>query len=317
MINRKGQFFLLGAILLAIMFFAGLSSLKPVTTPPSEDLKFFMENVKKDLPHSLNLGLQGGSGVNDLGNFTQFTDRILTDRFVNFTALWLVAEPGYNTRVRVTVGNFLDTDQVVNVTIGDATQTADFGLGGGGSGVFGGGGSTCGNRGCDGTESCSSCPTDCGICGGGGGGGGSCGNGVVNPGEECDPPNPGNGCSSSCRSEYCGNSVCDLREDCVNCDADCGECPSSVCGNAACEIDELCSTCNVDCYLCPPQTILIFVSSNSTNSTEFFPVSNKYIIEISWAGEYREFTWLREKVNFYADVILEKEDDIIREEIVA
>src|SRR5207244_11859901 len=45
---------------------------------------------------------------------------------------------------------------------------------------------------------------------------GNCGNGVVDPGEQCDDGNTvsGDGCSASCRLEACGNGILDPGEQC-------------------------------------------------------------------------------------------------------
>ena len=72
----------------------------------------------------------------------------------------------------------------------------------------------CGNGACESTESCSTCPTDCGIC----------------------PP-------------VCGNSKCESGETCSSCSIDCGVCPP-VCGDGACNGTETCSTCSKDCGAC-------------------------------------------------------------------
>ena len=89
-----------------------------------------------------------------------------------------------------------------------------------------GGGSeseNCGDGVCDGSETASSCAADCG-----------CGNGEVNPGEECDGANLGGGtcvgatqhggtlrCKADCTYDVsgctlasCGNGVLDLGEEC-------------------------------------------------------------------------------------------------------
>ena len=57
----------------------------------------------------------------------------------------------------------------------------------------------CGDGTCQATESCSTCPTDCGAC----------------------PPVPPTG-------PVCGNGVCEAGETCSNCAADCGACPPPV-----------------------------------------------------------------------------------------
>src|SRR5207244_2154411 len=45
---------------------------------------------------------------------------------------------------------------------------------------------------------------------------GDCGNGILDPGEQCDDGNAvaGDGCSASCRLEVCGNGIRDVGEQC-------------------------------------------------------------------------------------------------------
>src|SRR5262245_12609605 len=67
----------------------------------------------------------------------------------------------------------------------------------------------------------------------------SCGNGMVDPGEQCDYGNipDGDRCSSQCRAEVCGNHSLDMGEVCDDgntlngdgCSADCKS--TEVCGN--------------------------------------------------------------------------------------
>ncbi len=74
----------------------------------------------------------------------------------------------------------------------------------------------CGDKVCDPSEDCSSCPEDCGVC-----------------------------------PEVCGDGVCDPSEDCSSCPEDCGECPD-VCGDDVCGPTEDCDTCPEDCGECEP-----------------------------------------------------------------
>jgi hypothetical protein len=84
-----------------------------------------------------------------------------------------------------------------------------------------------------------------------------CGNGVVEPGEQCDPPD-GDTCGTDCRSlAVCGNNVVEPGEQCdppdgVNCGTDCLFLP--VCGNNRIERGEQCdppngSTCDDNCQI--------------------------------------------------------------------
>jgi hypothetical protein len=65
------------------------------------------------------------------------------------------------------------------------------------------------------TETCFTCPEDCGKCSG------------------------------------CGNGTCSGNETCASCQQDCGVC--SVCGNKTCEPPyETCANCAADCGICKP-----------------------------------------------------------------
>jgi len=88
----------------------------------------------------------------------------------------------------------------------------------------------------------------------------SCGNGVVDAGEECDGANLGGAtcggcvgtptCTSSCKLDRtaCANGVCDAGETCASCPADCVG-VGATCGNGVCEAGngESCVSCPADC----------------------------------------------------------------------
>jgi len=73
----------------------------------------------------------------------------------------------------------------------------------------------CGDTNCDNSETCETCPADCGACG-----------------------------------SVCGDGDCGADEDCTTCPTDCGTCPV-VCGDGTCDASEDCTTCEVDCDACP------------------------------------------------------------------
>lgn len=98
----------------------------------------------------------------------------------------------------------------------------------------------CGNNVCNGTETCSTCEKDCGVCATTS----ACGNSVKDSGEECDLGSSKNTntacattygmncsyCSTSCRNitiagSYCGDNTCNSpTETSVNCVGDCPLC---------------------------------------------------------------------------------------------
>jgi beta propeller repeat protein len=109
----------------------------------------------------------------------------------------------------------------------------------------------CGDGTCNGTESCSSCPADCGVCPP------ACGDGTCNGTETCSS------CPQDCGAcpPVCGDGTCNGAETCSSCSADCGECP--VCGDGLCNGTEDCTTCLEDCGVCPP-----VCGDGSCNGTE-------------------------------------------------
>jgi Regulator of chromosome condensation (RCC1) repeat len=76
---------------------------------------------------------------------------------------------------------------------------------------------------------------------------GSCGNGVCNAKETCST------CPADCGvcPPVCGDGTCNGTETCSTCPTDCGVCPP-VCGDGTCNGTETCSTCPTDCGVCPP-----------------------------------------------------------------
>ena len=138
----------------------------------------------------------------------------------------------------------------------------------------------CGDAVCSGTETCATCPVDCGGC--------DhlppqCGDGVCDPlTEHCascpaDCKACGNfacvcqtdtyccnnkfdaGCQAACTScangpcpqAACGDGLCWGAETCASCAKDCGACPAPSCGDGKCNGQETCATCPAECGKCP------------------------------------------------------------------
>ncbi|MBN2517426.1 MAG: hypothetical protein JXB14_01125 [Candidatus Altiarchaeota archaeon] len=148
----------------------------------------------------------------------------------------------------------------------------------------------CGDGTCQLTESCSSCPNDCGEC---------------SP-EPIPIKNVGESCTThrECGSgqclngkcvlktvSYCGDGACLPPETCSDCPEDCGECPSPepYCGDGKCNGDENCQTCNDDCGSCPePEYDVAFLVRDSFKDTGDKCMeldNNYYLVEKTGVGD--------------------------------
>jgi hypothetical protein len=116
----KGQFFIVGAILVCSLFFAGLPKFAPIISQPSGDLTYISSNLNGELPHALNIGLNDSDPIGRMENFTHFLERSLLDRNINFTSLWLVVE-NQSSNLNVTGGNFLGEDVAVTINVTDSS----------------------------------------------------------------------------------------------------------------------------------------------------------------------------------------------------
>jgi hypothetical protein len=115
----KGQFFVLGAILLASLFFAGLPITGNMITTVSSDLNHISLNMREEFPVALNNILPSGD-VERMGDFSTFLGQQVMQRNADFSNLWLVTEPGGD--LNVTIGNYLGEDITIAVNVSDDLQ---------------------------------------------------------------------------------------------------------------------------------------------------------------------------------------------------
>lgn len=122
---KKGQFFLVGAFFLILIFYMGIS----VFLSPSyggmsvgEDLENLFDNIENEYPRALNFGLNESSPVQTLVNFTDFAVNITKGRGSELRTLWLVTE-NVSDDLKITVGNFLGYPATVSLNVsGDVKE---------------------------------------------------------------------------------------------------------------------------------------------------------------------------------------------------
>ncbi len=114
----RGQFYLIGAVILLILFFVGLPFSQLPLSQSGKDVNYLLDNLKTEYPRALNLGKNASAGPTTLTNFTHFLTSRLADRLVNFSAVWVVAENATNgTYVNFTGGNYLGASAVIHLNI--------------------------------------------------------------------------------------------------------------------------------------------------------------------------------------------------------
>jgi hypothetical protein len=119
--RRKGQFFILGAVLMCMVFYVGLPLYGPQLQSYRKDLTFVSSNLESEFPKALNLGIKSGSGTGNLADFSRFAGSTLSGQNVKFQSLWVVTEP-QPSGVQVTVGNFMGYGQALSITIDGNSQ---------------------------------------------------------------------------------------------------------------------------------------------------------------------------------------------------
>ena len=110
----KGQFFLIGALVLIIILAGAVSVSRPMVKSPEDDLGFFFLNINSEYPKALNFGLSSGDANGTLQNFTEYVDGVMARHYINFTSVWVLLEGGTSS-VHVTVGSHLKRDSWVQV----------------------------------------------------------------------------------------------------------------------------------------------------------------------------------------------------------
>ena len=116
----KGQFFVLAAILLAALFFAGLPITGNIIGTVSKDMELLSENIASEFPAALNRVLPSGD-VERLGDFSLFVGGQVAQRNADFANIWFVTRPE-GSDINVTIGNYMGEDLTVAVNVSDDLQ---------------------------------------------------------------------------------------------------------------------------------------------------------------------------------------------------
>jgi len=103
----KGQYFLLGAMIFCSLFFLALP-LSGTGTSKSDDFSSISDNIEREFPRSVNLGLANGHAEENAYDFGMFVREYLKERSASLRMFWVISKPVPGTSaLNVSVANFL------------------------------------------------------------------------------------------------------------------------------------------------------------------------------------------------------------------
>ena len=118
----KGQFFVLGAIIICTLFFLAFPRFAPLISQPAADMAYLSKNLQRELPHAMNLGLNESDILGRMTNFTHFLERVMLERRIGYSSMWLIIRNQSATDLNVTGGNFLGEDVTVSLNVSGAVK---------------------------------------------------------------------------------------------------------------------------------------------------------------------------------------------------
>jgi len=119
----KGQFFLLGAILLSTLFFIGLPSAVNLVTKDVSDMEYLSENIEKEIPMAMNLDINDVSGTSHIEDFSSFLISKMAERNIGLSLFWVYTKPT-ETGVDVTAGNYMGQEESISITVNSDIRTS-------------------------------------------------------------------------------------------------------------------------------------------------------------------------------------------------
>jgi len=114
--GRKGQFFIIGAVLICSLLYFGLSPSVTVSVPEGRTAGFLADNIANELPYALNLGINGSGGTETLANFTAFAMNAASETGMQPHVAWVVISPS-GSALNVSFGNFYSSTATAEVNI--------------------------------------------------------------------------------------------------------------------------------------------------------------------------------------------------------
>ena len=113
----KGQFFIVGAVILIIAISSSLQPQRTHLSVPTEDIPRFSTNLQREFPRAFNFGTDAGTPVDTLVNFSRFVNNTMEHHYVNFSIFWVVATGDGTSDLTFTAGNFLGENVSLSINL--------------------------------------------------------------------------------------------------------------------------------------------------------------------------------------------------------
>jgi hypothetical protein len=114
--RMKGQFFLVGALVVCMLLYAGLAPLSVVQSEPAHDVSALSNNMQAEMPRALNIGINSSDPAGTLISFCNFSRSAAANRDIEMEGVFLVFE-AFPTGIVASAGNAAAEDITVGVSV--------------------------------------------------------------------------------------------------------------------------------------------------------------------------------------------------------
>jgi hypothetical protein len=137
----KGQFFLVGALVVCMLLYAGLAPLSMVQLEPAQDASILSENMQAEMPRALNIGISSSDPAGTLIGFCNFSRSAAASRGIEMDAVFVVFEAS-SSGIVATAGSAASGNAIIGVSVSGTYEELTVSAGSVNATVFPAGGET-------------------------------------------------------------------------------------------------------------------------------------------------------------------------------
>lgn len=112
----KGQFFLIGAVIVCMMLYAASAPLVNVQGGPDQDISALSENMEKEMPRALNIGINASDPAGTLISFANFSRSAAVSRGMDLSVVFVIFESTGSGTV-ATAGNAAAGQAIIGIDV--------------------------------------------------------------------------------------------------------------------------------------------------------------------------------------------------------